>query len=138
MDAIPDDVRDFVDSVRPASRRREAEIVLGVLRRATGVAAWMSSTSVVGFGSYSYPYADGTIGTTAAIAFAPRRESVRVHLADRLADYADELSRLGEHRTTAGTIHLGPIDEVDLAVLAEIATRSYHRMTDAPQPGRLS
>ena len=138
MSGISDDVRDYIARVTPAARRREATVVLGVLQRATGETAWMSSASVVGFGSYEYPYADGSIGTTAAIAFAPRRESVRVHLAESLLPYADELSRLGEHRTTAACIHLGPIDEVDLAVLEAIAARSYRRVTEAAPPERLS
>jgi hypothetical protein len=121
-------VEGHLASVTPTKRRRDAETLLTMMRRITGEEPVMWHT-VVGFGRYHYHYASGREGDAPAAAFAPRRVASVVYLADGVDRYAESLERLGPHKVGVGCVYVRDLDEVDLAVLEEIVTASYARLT---------
>ncbi|NLJ54021.1 MAG: DUF1801 domain-containing protein [Intrasporangiaceae bacterium] len=128
LDNAPADVRAAIEKVAPAKRRRDAETLLALFDRATGVAPTMWST-IVAYGSYHYKYASGREGDAPAAGFAPRKSATVVYLNDGTADHADLIDRLGEHSTGVGCLYLKDLEKVDLDVLEEIVTRSYATLT---------
>lgn len=90
LDNAPADVRAAIEKVAPAKRRRDAETLLALFDRATGVAPTMWST-IVAYGSYHYKYASGREGDAPAAGFAPRKSATVVYLNDGTADHADLL-----------------------------------------------
>lgn len=124
----PDDVRAAIEKVTPARRKRDAETLLALFARATGVEPTMWST-IVAYGSYHYQYASGREGDAPAAGFAPRKAATVVYLNDGIAAHSERLERLGEHSTGVGCLYIKDLEKVDLAVLEEIVTQSYGRLT---------
>jgi len=75
-----------------------------------------------------------TIATTAA-GFAPRKAATTIYLPDGVGAHADLLASLGPHTTGVGCLYIKDLDNVDLAVLEEIISRSYSTVTTGPSFG---
>ena len=98
---MADDVQQYLDGVTPAKRRRDAETMLAIMRRATGEEPRMWGT-IVGFGQYHYRYASGREGDTAAAAFAARKAATTVYLVDGVGAHTEALERLGAAHERGG------------------------------------
>ncbi|PFG43410.1 uncharacterized protein DUF1801 [Isoptericola jiangsuensis] len=126
--AVPDDVRAFLDAVPGARRRRDAWTLLALMHRVTGLAPQLHGT-IVGFGTYHYEYASGRSGDAPPAAFAPRKANSVVYLMDGTDAHADDLARLGPHRTGVGCLYLTDLDKVDLAVLETVVADAFGTLT---------
>jgi hypothetical protein len=122
------EVRDFLDGIPSARRRRDAETMIELMRRATGEDPKMWG-SIVGFGGYHYKYASGREGDSAAAGFAARKAATTVYVADGVGTHAELLEQLGPHTTGVGCIYMKDLDTVDLEVLETIVRRSYRALT---------
>jgi Domain of unknown function (DU1801) len=127
---MPSDVDDFIASVTPAKRRRDAETLLALMQRVTGEQPVLSGTAV-GFGTYHYKYASGREGDAAAAGFAPRKPASVVYLMDGVGSHTEDLERLGPHSTGVGCLYLKDLEDVDLDVLERIVRRSWQTLTGA-------
>ncbi|ANC30034.1 DUF1801 domain-containing protein [Isoptericola dokdonensis] len=125
---VPDDVRAFLDAVEGPTRRRDAQTLLALMRRVTGLPPELHGT-IVGFGRYRYEYASGRSGEAPAAAFAPRRANSVVYLMDGTGAHADDLARLGPHRTGTGCLYLTNLAQVDLVVLEKVVADAYAALT---------
>ena len=125
---VDDDVRRFVDAVTPERRRRDAETLLELMHRVTGLPPQLQATAI-GFGHYHYRYESGREGDAAAAAFAPRKAATVVYLMDGVAAHASDLAKLGPHTSGVGCVYLKNLDDVDLEVLERIVAKSYRTLT---------
>jgi hypothetical protein len=125
---VPDDVRAFLDGVTPATRKRDAEVLLDLMGDITGEAPELHGT-MVGFGTYHYKYDSGREGDAAAASFAPRKAAMTVYLMDGVAAHASDLDRLGPHTSGVGCLYIKDLERVDLGVLERIVRRSYATLT---------
>ncbi|MBE1875490.1 DUF1801 domain-containing protein [Myceligenerans sp. TRM 65318] len=121
-------MRDRIDEVTPAKRRRDAETLLALFARATHEEPAMWS-SIVGYGTYHYRYDSGREGDAPAAGFAPRKAATVVYLNDGVGTYADLLEELGPHTTGVGCLYLKDLEAVRLDVLEQIVQRSYTALT---------
>jgi hypothetical protein len=73
-DGVDLDVVAYLDGISSTSRRRDAGMMIDVMRRATGQdpRVW---GSIVGFGEYHYRSPSGREGRSSAAAFAARRSN---------------------------------------------------------------
>jgi hypothetical protein len=46
-------------------------------------------------------------------------------------DYADELQRLGRHKSSKGCLYINKLEDIDQAVLEDIINKSYLAMKEA-------
>jgi hypothetical protein len=129
------EVTAYLATVRSEKRRRDAETLLGLMRRVTGEEPRMWST-VVGFGQYHYRYASGREGDAPAAGFAARSAATTVYLSDGVGAHADLLTQLGPHTTGVGCVYLKSVDDIDLDVLEKIVRRSYQTLTAGTYPHR--
>jgi hypothetical protein len=125
---MDDTVREYIDAVTPAKRRRDAETLLGLMARITGEPARVSGT-MVGFGEYHYRYESGREGDAPAAGFAARKAATSIYLLDGVGAHVDLLARLGPHTTGVGCLYVKDLEKVDLAVLESILARSYETLT---------
>lgn len=123
------DVAAFLETVTPAKRRRDAGVLLTVLQEATGREPELWGT-IVGFGSCHYRYPTGTEGDSPIVGFAPRKNANTVYLLDGIDSHAEELARLGAHKTGVGCLYLSDVEAVDADVLRRIVSTSYARIAD--------
>src|SRR6185436_9833144 len=84
----------FLDAVADPRRREEALQVCDLMTEATGEAPAMWGTGIVGFGTYTYRYANGREALWPAVSFSPRKQPLTLYLSDGYEEYADLLSRL--------------------------------------------
>ena len=122
------DVRAHLETITPTRRRRDAETLLGLMRRATGHEPRLWGT-VIGFGQYHYRYSSGREGDGPAAAFAARKAALVVYVVDGVGAHADLLEQLGPHTTGVGCLYLKDLELVDLDVLEAVVARSYARLT---------
>ena len=122
-------VRDYLETIPGATRRRDAETLVDLMGRVTGQEATMWGKSIIGFGQYHYKYATGREGDTAAAGFAPRKAATTIYLLDGVGAYTEPLSRLGPHTTGVGCLYVKDLSKVDLAVLEAIVDESYRTLT---------
>jgi hypothetical protein len=129
--ATDGDVGAFLDGVADEQRRRDARLLVDVMREVTGQPAVLWGRAIIGFGSRHYRYASGREGDTVAVGFSPRKAQTVLYLTGALAEYGDLLARLGEHKTGGGCLYLKRVDRADAAALRDIIARSYRAATGA-------
>lgn len=118
----------YLEKIASPKRRRDAEILLELMRRVTGKEPGVRGT-IVGFGSYHYKYASGREGDGPAAAFAARKAALTIYLPDGVGAHADLLANLGPHTTGVGCLYLKDLQEVDIEVLEALVSRSYATVT---------
>lgn len=126
---MDDAVEAYLDGLTPARRRRNADAMLALMDRVTGLEPRMWATCV-GYGSYHYKYASGHEGDAPAASFAARKTALTVYLVDGVAAHEQALGRLGPHSTGVSCVYVKDVDDVDLAVLEEIVRESYSRVAE--------
>ncbi len=122
------ELRAFIEGVEHPKRRRDAETLLDLFRRATGQQPHLWKT-IVGYGQYHYEYASGRKGDAPAAGFSPRKAATTIYLSDGVGEYEDQLSKLGPHTTGVGCLYVKDLEAVDLDVLEEIVRSSYAALT---------
>jgi hypothetical protein len=122
--AVDREVEAYVNAIQSPARRRDAEVLIDVMRRATGEEPRMWGT-IVGFGSYHYKYASGREGDAPAAGFAARKAATTVYVLDGVDVYAEALEQLGPHTTGVGCVYIKRLDDVDLDVLETVVAGSY-------------
>jgi hypothetical protein len=125
------DVGAFVAGIGDDQRRRDAELLVEMMREVTGEPAVLWGPSIVGFGSRHYRYASGREGDVAPISFSPRAAQTTLYLSGPLEEYASLLARLGPHKLGKGCLYLKRVDRADAGALREIIALSYRLGTAA-------
>jgi len=124
MTKISPEIAAFLATVTPATRKRDADTLLALYARATGLDAELHGT-IIGYGSYDYRYESGHSGTAAAAGFSPRKAAMSIYLSDGTAAHSEQLERLGPHRAAVGCLYLKNLEHNDLTVLADIVRDSF-------------
>lgn len=123
------DVGTFLSTIADEGRRRDAHLLVDLMRDVTGQPPVLWGASIIGFGSRHYRYASGREGDTAAVGFSPRKARSVLYLTGELGQYEDLLARLGPHTTGKGCLYLKRVDEADQRALREIVDLSYRAAT---------
>jgi hypothetical protein len=119
----------FINRVSGATRRRDADTLLGLMSRITGEPARMWGPSIIGFGQYHYRYASGREGDAPAAGFSPRKAATSIYLPDGVGAHEEALDRLGEHTMGVGCLYVKDLKKVDLPTLEGIIDASYSTVT---------
>lgn len=123
--ATPASPAEFVAAVEPPARREEAQQLLSLLADATGAEPFMSGTSIVGFGRYTYRYPSGRGGETMRVGFSPRKAALSIYGLKDVPELAPMLARVGPHTEGAGCVYVKRLADLDLAVLRELAAAAF-------------
>lgn len=123
-------VEAFLDGVEHPVRRADGKALSELMERVTGEPATMWGPSIVGFGTYHYRYDSGHEGDSPRVGFSPRSANLVLYVGG-FPEYETLLARLGKHKRSKACLYLGKLAEVDLAVLGEIARRTYAASEDA-------
>ncbi len=118
------DVGAFLASVPDEERRHDAELVCSLMAEVTGESPTMWGTSIVGFGSLRFAYADGRQSEWFVVGFSPRKRSLTIYLMDGFDAHSLLLSRLGPHSTGKSCLYIKKLDAINLDVLRQLVTES--------------
>jgi Domain of unknown function (DU1801) len=115
----------FLGTIADEQRRKDAHLLVDLMREVTGQPPVLWGRSIIGFGSRHYRYDSGHEGDTAAVGFAPRKAQSVLYLTGDLGGYEELLARLGPHTTGKGCLYLKRVDQADQQALRDIVDRSY-------------
>lgn len=113
-------VDDFIAAVENPVRREEAKTVCAMLERITGEPPRMWGPSIIGFGSYRYKYDSGHEGTMCRLGFSPRKAQLVLYILTEDSRQAEQLARLGKHKTGKSCLYINKLADVDIGVLEEM------------------
>jgi hypothetical protein len=120
-------VSEFLSGVANDTRRRDAQAVLAMMMRVTGVEPQMWGPSIVGFGSQHYRYESGREGDMPRIGFSPRKASLVLYVLTGGGREASLLARLGKHTTGVSCLYVNKLADVDMTVLEAMAADAWAR-----------
>ena len=118
-------VADFLAAVDNPKRRADAEVIRTLLTEVTGEEPVMWGPSIVGYGKYKGPTGDWPI-----IGFSPRKAQLVLYIMRGFGAYDDLLARLGKHKTGGGCLYINRLEDVDMAVLRQMAADSVAWMRE--------
>lgn len=117
-------VEDFLVNLKNPEQQADSRTLVGLMSAATGAEPILWGANIVGFGTASMRYANGSRLDWPALSFSPRKQTLVVYLMDGVAAHPGLLARLGPHKTGKGCLYIKRLAEVDLSVLEEILRRS--------------
>jgi hypothetical protein len=121
----------FLDAVENPVRRADGRAVRAMMERVTGYPATMWGPSIIGFGSYHYRYESGHEGDMCMTGFSPRKAQL-VFYVGGYPGYADDLARLGKHKTSKACLYVNKLADVDQGVIEEIVGKTIAAMKADP------
>jgi hypothetical protein len=121
----------FVKKVEDPRRRKDAQTLVALMKKVTGMAPRMWGPSMIGFGEGHYRYASGHEGDTFLIGFSPRRSAIVLYLWAGLHRFDDLIERLGPHSAGKGCLYLKSLDGVDMKVLERLLAKAFSTRPDA-------
>lgn len=117
-------VQAYLDAIDDPARRADAEVLLAMLRRASGCEPAMWGTGIVGYGSYRYPLSGGKTGESCATGWSARSGQFSVYLTAEGPQQPALLARLGKHKMGRACLTLKRLSDVDLTVLEQLVADS--------------
>ena len=124
------EVEAHLAKVRSATRRRDAETMIELMRRVTGEEPRMWAT-VVGFGEYHYKYASGREGDWMMTGFSPRKNDLTLYLMTGTQKHRELMEQLGKHKTSKGScLYIKRLDDVHLPTLKKLIKESVKQLRD--------
>ena len=121
-------VEEFLNTIPDETRRKDAFVILDLMRQATGAEGKMWGSSIVGFGERHYHYASGREGDWFVVGFSPRKQAMTLYLSYGDIQKFSLLSKLGKHKTGKGCLYINKLADVDLAVLKELIHNSVNKI----------
>lgn len=118
----------FIESVENEKKREDSKVILRLMKEITGDDPTMWGTSIVGFGSYNYQYADGRENAWFQTGFSPRKQNLTLYIMPGFDRYDDLLSKLGKYKTGKSCLYINKLEDVDLDVLKELVKESVEAM----------
>ncbi|WP_205410776.1 DUF1801 domain-containing protein [Salaquimonas pukyongi] len=126
----------FIEKVEHATRKRDAQTLLPLFERWTGLppVLWGSglaggpASAIIGFGRYHYRYDSGREGDFFLTGFSPRKQYTAIYIMPGFSAYEEELARLGPHRHTVSCLYLTNLSRNDTGALETMVRDSVERM----------
>lgn len=122
----------IVAAIEPEKRKADAEALLDLFGRVTGLKPKMWGPSIIGYGRYHYKYESGREGESMLTGFSPRKQNLSIYIMPgyRFGDMENKLSRLGKHKLGKSCLYINKLADVDLSVLEEIVLDGLEYMRE--------
>lgn len=120
----------FIASVEHLQRRADAETLLALFNRVTGLKPRMWGDSIIGYGRYHYRYESGREGEYFMTGFSPRKANLSIYIMPGYQDLSPMLDRLGKHKVGKSCLYINKLIDVDLKVIEELILFGLSYMRD--------
>lgn len=121
-------VADFIKSLDDPQQRADCQILVQLMRAATGCEPVMWGGSIIGFDRYHYRYDSGHEGDMALVGFSPRKGQLVLYVMPGFAGHEELLAKLGRHRTGKSCLYIRHLSDVDAGVLGRIIEHAVGEM----------
>ena len=114
-------VADFIAGIAEERKRKDSQVILKLMEKATGEKPKIWGSSLIGFGMKRYKSpATGREVDWFKIGFSPRKANISLHLVLDLKKHVETLNKLGKHKTGAGCLYINKLDDIDIKVLEKL------------------
>ncbi len=113
-------VENYLAAIADEARRKDCQVLVKLMTKATKEQPKMWGTSIVGFGSYHYKYESGREGDSCLTGFASRKGDISVYIVASSAGQEKLLAKLGKHKMGKGCLYVRRLSDVDLEVLEQL------------------
>lgn len=118
------DVNTFINGIADEQKRKDCQVVLALMQKATRKEPKMWGSSMIGFGLKRYKSAaTGREVDWFNIGFSPRKANLSLHLIN-LQRLEQDLKKLGKYKTGKGCLYIQKLEDVDMKVLEKIIKAS--------------
>ena len=116
-------VEDFINNVPDEQKRKDSQVILNLMEKATKEKPKMWGSSLIGFGDVRYKSpATGREVDWFKMGFSPHKANLSLHLCLDIKKHADTLAQLGKHKTGVGCLYINKLEDVNLKVLEKMIT----------------
>ncbi len=115
---------DYIAAISPPTKQADAQWLQEMCERVAGEKAKMWGPSIVGAGAYHYKYDSGREGDMPLACFASRASTLVVYLGGEIPDQSKLLEKLGPYKMGKACLHIKKLEQINLAVLEELVTKS--------------
>ena len=115
-------VSDYLNSIDPASARRDAKTLAKLFSQTTATKAKMWGGNIIGYGEYTYYRANGDEGVVCATGFAARKSGPVLYIMTGYENHKALMSQLGPHKLGKACLYLKNLHDIDLQVLSQLIT----------------
>jgi hypothetical protein len=113
-------VNAFLDAVEGEQKRKDAEIVLSLMKKVSKQEPKMWGASIIGFGKEVVT--SPTSGRSVEwfkVGFSPRKANLSI-MVNNVKPHAAALKLLGKHKLGGGCIYINKLADIDIKVLEQI------------------
>jgi hypothetical protein len=122
---------DFLSNLADENQRRDAFIIMDLMRTASQAEPKMWGSSIIGFGDMHYKYASGREGDWFLVGFSPRKKDLTLYFVQGFKQYGDLLAKLGKFKTGKGCLYIHRLGDIDLPTLKALIEKSVEQMKSA-------
>jgi Domain of unknown function (DU1801) len=115
-------VQSFLKKIPEEQKRKDAQVILDLMEKATKAKPKMWGTAIIGFGDNRLKYESGRELDWFIIGFSPRKQNFALYISGAV-DNKTLLNKLGKYKTGKGCLYLNKLEEVNLPVLKEIIAK---------------
>lgn len=113
-------VADFINSIPDEQKRKDSQVILKLMEKATKEKPKMWGSSMIGFGNVRYKSpTSGREVDWFKIGFSPRKANLSLNLID-LQRHAEALKKLGKHKAGMGCLYINKLADIDIKVLEKM------------------
>lgn len=114
-------VKDFINSINDEVKRKDSFTIIKLMQKATKAKPKLWGSSIIGFGNKIYKSpATGREVEWFKLGFSPRKANLTLYLVAGIKAYANDLKKLGKHKTGGGCLYINKLADVDMKVLEKL------------------
>ncbi len=117
-------VHDFIAAIADETKRKDAHLIIDIMKKHSGFEPAMWGPSIIGFGTYHYTYNSGHEGDTPLAGFSPRKTALVFYLSLNPNQRELLLPKLGKHSTGKGCIYVKKLADINVETLGEMVALS--------------
>lgn len=111
-------VEAFINSVKDEGMRKDAFVLLDLMKKHSKEEPKMWGGSLIGFGRLIFKSPKtGREVEWFKMGFSPRKTSLSLYLSLNINDFEPYLKKLGKHKTGVGCLYINKLKDIDLTVL---------------------
>lgn len=114
----------FIDAIKDETKREDCRAITTLMKSATGQEPKMWGTSIIGFGTHHYLYANGKPAEICKVGFAPRAKSFAFYLPN-FPELSDLVGKIGKYRYCGNCLHISKLADVDKKIMSQIVKMAY-------------
>jgi hypothetical protein len=121
-------VDDYLNSIKDEQVRKDCWAILDIMQKATNAKPKMWGSSIVGFGTYHYKYANGREADWMLTAFSPRKQNITLYLMSGFDGYDELMARLGKHSCGKSCLYIRRLSDIHVPTLKKLIKASVKHL----------